>query len=427
MTRGQRRLRAPVCLVAVGATLLVTGGIVAGIGTAGADSAGTDLMVASCRADLVIVPNDRLAPRRAHLGAGRRLIGRSVTNRVAGVGGVQGSGGTPGSHSGCAGGTQPAFADTKDPGVEHPGRTADGALVFPRWDTAGGPFPRDFAPIELMAPTVTHAPLRPTGSAGSFTSPCGINAEGHHNSDNFMAAPGQVNSAHHIHDYVGNLSTDAFSTAESLAAAGTTCTNGDKSPYMWPVLRNTTTKGTTDAKTDGGGLEGNRGAILRPAGVQLQFRGNPTEQVTAMPDNLMIMTGDAKAVTHGEVHAHAAWTCTGFEDRTTTKYPLCPPGSQLVRILEFPSCWDAKNLDSADHRAHVVFPQQDGSCSAGKRALPQLRITLTFDRPVGRGFAVDTFPDQQHNPVTDHADFMNLMPAAVMAHAVACINTGRTC
>jgi hypothetical protein len=59
--------------------------------------------------------------------------------------------------------------------------------------------------------------------------------------------------------------------------------------------------------------------------------------------------------------------------------------------------------------------------------LPQLRITLTFDRPAGSGFAVDAFPDQQHKPVTDHADFMNLMPPAVMAQAVDCINTGRTC
>jgi hypothetical protein len=59
--------------------------------------------------------------------------------------------------------------------------------------------------------------------------------------------------------------------------------------------------------------------------------------------------------------------------------------------------------------------------------LPQLRITLTFDRLAGTGFGVDASPDQQHKPVTDHADFMNLMPTAVMAQAVDCINTGRIC
>jgi len=261
---------------------------------------------------------------------------------------------------------------------------------------------------------------------GSFTSPGGMNVEGQRKSDNFMGAPGKVNGAQHMHDDVGNLSTDAFSTDESLAVAGTTCTNGDKSTYFWPVLRNTRVEGI-DARAEGGGLEGNVGEILRLARAQLQFRGNSTMQVTAMPEHLAIITGDARAATNGGVNANAAWTCTGFEDRTTTKYPLCPQGSQLVRILDFPSCWDGENLDSANHRTHVVFPQQDGSCSAARVTLPQLRITLSFDRPAGRGFAVDAFPDQQHNPVTDHADFMNLMPTAVMAQAVDCINTGRTC
>jgi hypothetical protein len=59
--------------------------------------------------------------------------------------------------------------------------------------------------------------------------------------------------------------------------------------------------------------------------------------------------------------------------------------------------------------------------------IPQLRITLTYDRPTGSRFAVDTFPEQQHNPGTDHAVFMNLMPTEVMAQAVNCINIGRTC
>jgi hypothetical protein len=41
----------------------------------------------------------------------------------------------------------------------------------------GGSFPRDFVPIELMAPHVKHDQLRPTGPTGDFTSPCGTNGE----------------------------------------------------------------------------------------------------------------------------------------------------------------------------------------------------------------------------------------------------------
>lgn len=420
MTRGEYRLSALVRLMAATAMLLAASGIVATIGSAEIESEGTDSAAASrpCR---VIMLNDMLAQLQAQPVADRQLVGHSVAHFISGQDRVQSSDAAQGDDLGCTGDVQLASNGNKDPGG-----MGNSSAQFLGRVKAGGPFLGDFVPVELLAPNVKHAQLGPTGSAGSFTSPCGTNVEGHRNSDNFMVVPGKVNGAQHIHDYVGNLSTDAFSTTESLAAAATTCTNGDKSTYFWPVLRNTTVKGI-DANADGGGLDGNVGEILRPASVQLQFRGNPTEQVTAMPDSLAIMTGDAKASTNGSVNANAAWTCTNFEDRTTTKYPLCPQGSRLMRILDFPNCWDGKNLDSANHRTHIIFPQQDGSCSAGKVTLPQLRITLIFDRPAGRGFAVDAFPDQQHNPLTDHADFMNLMPSAVMAEAVDCINTGRAC
>ncbi|MGH3964135.1 MAG: DUF1996 domain-containing protein [Pseudonocardiaceae bacterium] len=300
------------------------------------------------------------------------------------------------------------------------------AVEFPGREKAGGPARRDFVRIQQVRPDVEQVEPGPNASTGTFISPCGTNAEGHRNSDNFMVAPGKVNGAQHVHDYVGNLSANAFSTDESLHAAGTTCTNNDQSTYFWPVLRDTDKRGS-DALVDGGGLDGNFGEILQPVTAQLQFRGNPTTKVTPMPDDLAIIMGDAKAVTNGDTNAKAAWTCTGFEDRTTTKYPLCPQGSQLMRILDFPSCWDGQNLDSANHRDHIAFPRRDGSCSRETVAIPQLRITLTYDQPAGRNFALDSFPDQRHNPATDHADFMAIMPEALLAQMADCINTGQTC
>ncbi|MGH3937583.1 MAG: DUF1996 domain-containing protein, partial [Pseudonocardiaceae bacterium] len=223
-----------------------------------------------------------------------------------------------------------------------------------------------------------------------------------------------------------NLSANAFSTDESLHAAGTTCTNGDLSTYFWPVIRDTDGQGD-DAEEDGGGLDGNVGEILDPAVVDLEFRGNPDDSVTAMPEGLEIITGDAKAGTNGDANAKAAWTCTGFEDRTTEQYPLCPQGSDLVRILDFPSCWDGENLNSANLRDHIAFPDGDGSCDGDTVAVPQLRMTLTYDRPDGNAFALDSFPEQQHNPITDHADFMNMMPDELMDLVVNCINNDQAC
>ncbi len=284
-----------------------------------------------------------------------------------------------------------------------------------------GPFPEDFIDIRQVQRNVREIRPRRSGSAGIFTSRCGTNRNGHRNSDNFIVAPGVTNGAHHIHDYVGNLSTDGFSTDQSLAAAGTTCALNDRSTYFWPVLRDR----TTDANVDD--PDGNVGTIMQARQVSLQFRGNAVSRVSPMPRFIRMITGDAKAATNGGANALAKWTCTGFTNRITTKYPLCPRGSQLVRILDFPSCWDGQNNDSANHRTHVLFPDANGACPSGTRAIPQLRMTLTYATPRTASFALDAFPEQRHNPVTDHADFANLMPDRLMRLAVDCINRNRRC
>jgi hypothetical protein len=345
-------------------------------------------------------------------------------------GGGNNGGGNAGGNGGNAGNAKGKAAKqdaAKQDAAKNDAAKQDAAAVeFPGRDKAAPPAADDFVDIRQVQPNAKDPKAKAGASTGTFISACGTNAEGHRNSDNFMVTPGKVNGAQHVHEYVGNLSTDAFSTNESLDAAGTTCANGDKSTYFWPTLRNTAAQGN-DVNANGGGLDGNFGQIIQAKSAQLQFRGNPAGPVTAMPKDLAIITGDAKAVTNGDANAKAAWTCTGFEDRTTTKYPLCPAGSDLVRILDFPSCWDGKNLDSADHRQQVVFPKANGKCGKGRVAIPQLRETLTFPTPNGRNFALDSFPDQQHNPITDHGDFMNVMPDPLMAKAVDCINTGKTC
>ncbi|MGW8375878.1 DUF1996 domain-containing protein [Streptomyces sp. ODS28] len=291
----------------------------------------------------------------------------------------------------------------------------------------GGPVAGDFVDIRQVQPNVRKPQDQRGASKGTFTSSCGRNENGHFNSDNVIVAPGVSNGAHHLHDYVGNTSTDAFSTDQSLAAAGTTCTDGDKSTHYWPVLR------ALDGKSDAGAHDGNVGSVLRPASVTLTLKGSPAGKVTAMPRFLRIITGDAKAFTNGVANANASWSCEGFENRQLKdEYPLCPRGSRVVRTFAFQSCWDGKDTDSGNHRTHVAFAREDGTCPDGFRAIPQLRQRITYDVP-RRGvpaqtpFAVDSFPEQLHKPVTDHGDFINVMSDALMRKAVTCINSGRKC
>jgi len=144
-------------------------------------------------------------------------------------------------------------------------------------------------------------------------------------------------------------------------------------------------------------------------------------------------TGDANTITNGLANARPTWSCTGFTDRITDKYPLCPRGSDVVRIFDFPSCWDGQNIDSANHRTHLVFPDENGACPQGTRAVPQLRITLVYDVPntppngTDVPFAVDGFATERHAPSTDHAGTILIMSDELMNTVVRCINSGRRC
>ncbi|WP_199549977.1 DUF1996 domain-containing protein [Streptomyces sp. N35] len=292
-----------------------------------------------------------------------------------------------------------------------------------------GPSPDDFVPIEDVEPNVAKVRNQRGASRGQFETKCGTNENGKFNPDNVIVAPGVSNGAHHMHDYVGNQATDAFSSDEDLANGRTTCRNQrDKSTYYWPVLRIQNGQEEEDAQADGGGNDQNVGEIQTPDQVTLKFVGNPTAKVVAMPRFLRIITGDAKAFTNGNANANASWSCTGFENRQLKdKYPLCPEGSKVVRTFKFQSCWDGANIDSANHRTHVAFAGADGRCPQGFRAIPQLVQRIVYDVPPEPNFAVDSFPEQLHKPVTDHGDFINVFADREMRRLVNCVNRGDRC
>jgi hypothetical protein len=325
--------------------------------------------------------------------------------------------------------TAPDESGAKNPQTPDPQPQAQDMKKFslPSCDDALGPFPQDFVNIFKVKPTANTVRQQRSGSRGTFSSRCGTNANKHNNPDNFIVAPGVANGAHHQHDYVGNTTTDNKSTNDSLAAGGTTCTGaaaGDKSAYYWPVIRLRDAKGLGAADATN---PHNIGTQIRPASVSLVWHGNAVSKVVAMPQFLRIITGDAKAAINGGANANAKWTCTGFTNRTSQQYPICPRGSRVERILDFASCWDGKNIDSANHRSHVVFPDKTGACPAGTKAIPQLRMTLTYNIPPRTLFAVDAFPEVKHNPDTDHGDFTAVMDANTMNKIVNCINNGQNC
>nr|WP_221381874.1 DUF1996 domain-containing protein [Actinoplanes polyasparticus] len=179
-------------------------------------------------------------------------------------------------------------------------------------------------------------------------------------------------------------------------------------------------------------LPNNTGGIVRPASVLIEYRGNATSKVVPMPKFLRALTGDAKPTSRGPANARATWTCSGFTDRLADKYPICPAGSQVQRVQDFPGCWDGKNIDSTNHRDHLAFADAaTGACKQGFVAIPQLRITISYDIPrdvqTKGQFALDSFPEEDHNPFSDHNDFINVNSDRTMQKIATCINKGKTC
>jgi hypothetical protein len=303
-----------------------------------------------------------------------------------------------------------------------------------------GPIAADFVDITKVAPNVKAKPQNSgNASTGSFTTNCGVNANKNFNSDNVIAAPGVTNGAHHTHDYVGNQKINALSSNDNFLQGGTSCENKDDlSAYYWPVVRLQDGTQEFDQNNDGGGKEGNAGKILTPAQAEIKYVGNPQSKVTAMPQFLRIITGDAKTTTNGLANANAHWSCTGFEDKVqlTEQYPLCPQGSKVVRTFAFQSCWDGRNIDSANHRTHDAFADPaSGACPNGFEAIPQLTERLVYDIPtptiengqVKNPYAVDSFPEQLHKAATDHNDFISIMTGGLADKIANCINSGREC
>lgn len=292
---------------------------------------------------------------------------------------------------------------------------------------AGRPAPSDYVDIRDVPGVPAAAPASGADSSpGSVVVECGRNEQGHYNEDNLVVSPGLRSGAHHTHAYVGNLSTDAMSTEDSLDAAATSCTGGDRSTYYWPVLRRLDRPGTRPHEAAAG--HGNAGRILPEASVLVEFRGSPVSKVVAMPRFLRAMTGDAVARTaDGEAGVRARWGCSSVPDRSTTRYPRCPEGDRVTRTLIFPSCWNGLDTASAGHRSHLLFPGANGVCPTATFPVPELRVSLAYEVPAGVPVAIDSFPEQRRSPKTDHAMFVNAMTERQMAAVVACLNEGRSC
>jgi hypothetical protein len=234
--------------------------------------------------------------------------------------------------------------------------------------------------VPLGNPGFTSARVKATDDSGvqsdigSFRVPCGVS---HFNFDDPMVHPGKP-GASHLHMFFGNSDTNANSTADSLANSGaSTCAGGtlDRTAYWVPALIDSS------------------GNVIMPESEIFYYKtgylGIKPSDVQAMPKGLRMISGNS-ASTQGEGHN---WGCGDpyighfASIQEVLKDPRCGPGHQLVLGIDFPQCWDGKNLDSSNHRSHMANPENGACPSSHPVALPVITYNIRFTIPEGNTHA----------------------------------------
>lgn len=204
----------------------------------------------------------------------------------------------------------------------------------------------------------------------------------HRNNDDPIALPGLPGKSHN-HTYVGNRSTNAFSTPESLLASApsTSCQpTADASAYWFPTL-----------------YTHNRVALPL---VTIVYYVRRTAAVEPIPAGLRMIAGNARAKRPQSADV-AAWTC-GAPVPGAHRYPYVPKCSVtrgLNLLVTFPDCWDGRRLDSPDHKRHMAYSSKRRCPATHPIALPAVKVLAVY--PAVRG------PRLASGRFSAHADFMN--------------------
>ncbi|WP_345570240.1 DUF1996 domain-containing protein [Nonomuraea rosea] len=253
----------------------------------------------------------------------------------------------------------------------------------------------------------TSPPPSEPATHHEFQANCSVTANRPDDPIVFPGLPG----ASHMHTFVGNTTTNAASTLNSLLAGGTSCTNHhDKSAYWFPSFY----KGSQ---------------LIEPVGPQVIYYKSGIldySKVRTFPQGMRFVVGSPNA-TLAEFR-DSPGAVEGFECGDLSRlYDLpsaCPAGSQVNVRFQAPSCWDGVHLDSADHKSHLAYPV-NGECTVSHPVpVPMLEFKIAFPASgdlsqarlaSGRGYSW-------------HYDFFNAWtPAILQALVTHCINGGLQC
>jgi hypothetical protein len=213
----------------------------------------------------------------------------------------------------------------------------------------------------------------------------------------FPGLPG----ASHMHSFFGSLVTNATTTVNDLINANSNCNPSiDKSSYWIPTFYN-------------------NDVPVEPTTGIFYYLGEGVSdaliaQTQPFPLGLRIVAGNAKA-TGPDDNTISRWSCLGAGDAGSSHdFVTCPAGSMLESYLDFPHCWDGRNLDSADHKSHMAYPVNNACPASHPVVVPKLRQVMRY--PVNGNTA--GFRLASGRGYTMHGDFFNAWPVDELARRV---------
>lgn len=225
----------------------------------------------------------------------------------------------------------------------------------------------------------------------------------------------------HLHQFFGNTLANAHSTYESLRTTGDgTCDGGpiNRSAYWMPAMLN------------------GQGSVVIPDFFGVYYKAIPNTTVS-LPRGLRMVFGFPDPL------AEPMWTCEGVRAPGAPEWgaaTIAAAGCRSIHLIgsiTSPNCWDGRNLDSPDHRSHVVYKVRDsngiGFCpSTHPIELPHftMKAFYTPDATVDQWYlSSDRFKGANRPGGTDfHADWFGAWDDSVMATWMAnCINKQLSC
>jgi hypothetical protein len=265
---------------------------------------------------------------------------------------------------------------------------------------------RSFAHVKQMGPSTSGKKATRLSQLKmvNFVSGCGFS---HRNTDDPIIFPGQPGLSHD-HTFLGNASTNAFSTLASLQGQSTSCRRrGDTAAYWVPTLISAS------------------GTPITPRAATVYYRRHTLDPVQAFPPGFRMIAGNSKA-TAAQGLGMTSWNCgpdAGI--KPTTTIPTCPDAGKqgLALHVMFPDCWDGTSLDSVDHKSHMAYSTR-GRCPADHPvAMPALQVNVRYASTGGSGLVLAS-----GGQFSGHADFFNAWVQPRLQGLVNhCLNALRHC